>query len=253
MEWYVMTPAGRQGPIDEVGLGALVEAGDLKPDTMVWSETMEDWRQASAVEQLVAAFPALKARKAPPPLPPPVPPEPPKVTKAAPSGGFGASAASSSASANNVIGQWFMKAALLLGNLSPEERVAETEVQRVRLEACGACMVVALITAVSSVVNTLVSMGQQTNAGTWIGLLISIVIIGLCYMGGKNVMKGHYGLGNVMMIIVIVFGALGLLGTLVALAVAPGAALVGLLFISASIASAVMGVLRMSQLKRVGQ
>jgi len=61
-QWYY-TQGGQQcGPISEPDIVALFESGQLAPDTMVWTEEMEQWEIARDVDGLISA-----AFKPPPP------------------------------------------------------------------------------------------------------------------------------------------------------------------------------------------
>lgn len=48
MDWFYAEGHDRRGPVDDAGLSALVAAGTIKPDTLVWNSTFTDWRTASA-------------------------------------------------------------------------------------------------------------------------------------------------------------------------------------------------------------
>jgi len=62
-QWYY-TQGGQQcGPISDPDIGALFETGQLAPDTMVWTEEMEEWAVARDVDGLIPA-----AFNPPPPL-----------------------------------------------------------------------------------------------------------------------------------------------------------------------------------------
>lgn len=47
-EWYYLAGNQRVGPADSAGLQALVDAGTLGPDSLVWAAGMEDWQPVSA-------------------------------------------------------------------------------------------------------------------------------------------------------------------------------------------------------------
>lgn len=63
MEWYYADDSQQQISVDESELSGLVSAGSIKPETLVWNETMTDWRKASEVRPdlfgLEAAPPSL--------------------------------------------------------------------------------------------------------------------------------------------------------------------------------------------------
>lgn len=63
-QWWYARGNETLGPIEQDALQALLEAGDLSPGTLVWSEDMAEWRPASEV----TAFQEM-ARRGPPPLP----------------------------------------------------------------------------------------------------------------------------------------------------------------------------------------
>jgi len=47
MEWYYADGSQQQITVDESELSGLVSAGSIKPETLVWNETMADWRKAA--------------------------------------------------------------------------------------------------------------------------------------------------------------------------------------------------------------
>ncbi len=63
-QWWYARGNETLGPIEQETLQALLEAGDLSPGTLVWSEDMAEWRPASEV----SAFQEMP-RRGPPPLP----------------------------------------------------------------------------------------------------------------------------------------------------------------------------------------
>jgi uncharacterized RDD family membrane protein YckC len=68
MVWYYVKDGARQGPVEEAELNSLVGEGVVRPDTLVWSEGMADWRPYASVA------PAPIAETAPPPAVEPVQP-----------------------------------------------------------------------------------------------------------------------------------------------------------------------------------
>lgn len=65
-QWYY-TVAGKQaGPVFESALLLLFQSGQLRPETMVWTEGMDEWVAASSIEGLVP-----NAQR-PPPFTPPI-------------------------------------------------------------------------------------------------------------------------------------------------------------------------------------
>jgi membrane protease subunit (stomatin/prohibitin family) len=67
--WHVANNGQSAGPFDLQGLAQAAAAGQLSPNSMVWSAGMAAWTQASQVPALANLF-------APPPPPPPAPPPP---------------------------------------------------------------------------------------------------------------------------------------------------------------------------------
>lgn len=63
--WYYLENRQQRGPVSFEELQALVQAGTVRPDDMVWSPEMEEWAPASTVPDLVP-----KDLAAPPPPPP---------------------------------------------------------------------------------------------------------------------------------------------------------------------------------------
>lgn len=43
MAWFYATGDQPQGPVSEADLDALVKAGAIRPETLVWREGMADW------------------------------------------------------------------------------------------------------------------------------------------------------------------------------------------------------------------
>lgn len=72
-QWYYTQEGQQCGPISEPEFVTLFETGQLAPDTMVWSEGLEQWATARDVDELIPT--AFK----PPPLPP-LPPLRPTVS-----------------------------------------------------------------------------------------------------------------------------------------------------------------------------
>ncbi|MGP8231426.1 MAG: GYF domain-containing protein [Methylovirgula sp.] len=66
--WYIVNAGRQEGPFPETEFLALVAAGRVTADTLVWSEGMADWQRAGDVPGLIAA-----AAAPPPPGPPPTP------------------------------------------------------------------------------------------------------------------------------------------------------------------------------------
>jgi len=59
MVWYYVKNGARQGPVEEIELNSLVAQGVVRPDTLVWSEGMADWKPYSTIAPArVAAAPA---------------------------------------------------------------------------------------------------------------------------------------------------------------------------------------------------
>ncbi len=66
--WHVAVNGQTQGPFTVQQIAAGVASGEVKPDTMVWSNGMSGWTAAGQVPQLSGSFSA-----PPPPPPPPAP------------------------------------------------------------------------------------------------------------------------------------------------------------------------------------
>ncbi|MBS1304010.1 DUF805 domain-containing protein [Loktanella sp. SALINAS62] len=45
-QWYYVNDGQEHGPIDESEFGALTRSGVVGPDTLVWTDTMENWEPA---------------------------------------------------------------------------------------------------------------------------------------------------------------------------------------------------------------
>lgn len=66
--WHLAINGQSQGPYDTQQLLAGIQAGQIRPETLVWSPTLVHWTPASQVGPLANAF-----RMTPPPPPPPAP------------------------------------------------------------------------------------------------------------------------------------------------------------------------------------
>ena len=66
--FYMAVNGAQQGPFDHTMLKQKVQSGELKKDTLVWSEGMAAWTAAGEVSELSDLFGA---------VPPPIPPTPP--------------------------------------------------------------------------------------------------------------------------------------------------------------------------------
>jgi hypothetical protein len=79
-QWYVLIDGARKGPVAFTKLVALLSAGQLTPDALVWREGLEQWSPANQLTEFVAAMaataPAPPAIPTPPAMPPQVPPAP---------------------------------------------------------------------------------------------------------------------------------------------------------------------------------
>lgn len=56
-QWYYVKNGQQCGPVSEAGLVELLRDGTLGPATRVWTQGMGDWREASAIEGLIAGMP----------------------------------------------------------------------------------------------------------------------------------------------------------------------------------------------------
>jgi hypothetical protein len=50
--WYYGSPAGQKGPVEENELRAMIAAGQLGPETLVWRDGMKDWSRLEMVPEL---------------------------------------------------------------------------------------------------------------------------------------------------------------------------------------------------------
>jgi uncharacterized RDD family membrane protein YckC len=73
MVWYYVKDGARQGPVDEAEFNSLVGQSVVRPDTLVWSEGMSDWRPYSTVVPAAPPPPAPEPRVEPRPEPRPEP------------------------------------------------------------------------------------------------------------------------------------------------------------------------------------
>jgi Putative virion core protein (lumpy skin disease virus) len=71
--WHLAINGQSQGPYDTQQLLAGIQAGQIRPETLVWSPTLVHWTPASQVGPLANAF----RMTPPPPPPPPAAPVPP--------------------------------------------------------------------------------------------------------------------------------------------------------------------------------
>ncbi len=79
--YYADSANNRQGPIPASEIARLIGQGIVRADTLIWSASLVDWRQAGQVAQ----FGHLFARYAAPPVPPPI--YPPNVPQSGPEPG----------------------------------------------------------------------------------------------------------------------------------------------------------------------
>ncbi len=54
-QWYYGSSAGQSGPVEEHELRALIAAGSVASETLVWREGMKDWTPMSSVPELNVA------------------------------------------------------------------------------------------------------------------------------------------------------------------------------------------------------
>jgi len=99
----------------------------------------------------------------------------------------------------------------------------------------------------------MIPQAQGGDLGTSIVTFVIYVIVVLLYwVGGKNALKGSYGLAKTMFIVTMVLGGLGFLLNLLALAVIPLLALISLILVGASIYVSIVGFQRAGKLSAVG-
>lgn len=55
MKWYYAKNGGQQGPVSQEELASLLASGSLRPDDLVWNESLTNWVAASAVPALQSA------------------------------------------------------------------------------------------------------------------------------------------------------------------------------------------------------
>jgi len=67
MVWYYVKDGARQGPVDEAEFDRLVGQKIVKPETLVWSEGMSDWRPYSALAPAPAPAPPAPVESRPEP------------------------------------------------------------------------------------------------------------------------------------------------------------------------------------------
>ena len=68
MQWHYENNRVIAGPVEENEAVDLIKSGRIVPNTLVWNETMSDWKPACETE--LATWFSLPSRKRPPPLPP---------------------------------------------------------------------------------------------------------------------------------------------------------------------------------------
>ena len=51
-QWYYVKNEQQYGPVSESSLVELLRGRTLGPETQVWTQGMEDWRQASSIDEL---------------------------------------------------------------------------------------------------------------------------------------------------------------------------------------------------------
>lgn len=57
-QWYYTRNGERQGPVERSTLSMLAQSDEVKPEDLVWTEGMADWKPASTVEGLFAPPPS---------------------------------------------------------------------------------------------------------------------------------------------------------------------------------------------------
>jgi Domain of unknown function (DUF4190)/GYF domain 2 len=85
-DWHYAVGDKESGPVPEEQILALLHAGELHPDDLVWTDTMEDWAPAGTVFDMPAQEPIPEETDEPVAYgqPEPVSPPPPPGTAAAP-------------------------------------------------------------------------------------------------------------------------------------------------------------------------
>ena len=63
--YFVAVNGAQTGPFDMTTLSGKIKSGDIKPDTLVWTNGMAAWAAAETIDELKSLFPVQ-----PPPLPP---------------------------------------------------------------------------------------------------------------------------------------------------------------------------------------
>lgn len=70
--YYADAARNRQGPFSESEIAHLIEAGTIRRDTLIWSVTLVEWREAGSVDRFAAIF-AHQPQPAPAPTSAPAP------------------------------------------------------------------------------------------------------------------------------------------------------------------------------------
>ncbi|MEM8961145.1 MAG: DUF4339 domain-containing protein, partial [Acidobacteriota bacterium] len=86
--WFYAEGRERKGPVERAVLDELASTGRIEPDTLVWTQGMNQWQQASvAIPDMVfmpKTVPAEPPAAGPPPAgPPPAAPPPPTPVQVA--------------------------------------------------------------------------------------------------------------------------------------------------------------------------
>ena len=70
LNWYFEEKGEREGPFDEDAIEAIISEGRILPETLVWNEKMDDWKEAGSTELssklLDTELPIIKTVKIPP-------------------------------------------------------------------------------------------------------------------------------------------------------------------------------------------
>jgi hypothetical protein len=72
-QWHYGSSAGQHGPVEENELRAMIAAGNLGPETLVWRDGMRDWQPLGRVPELGANSPYSQGPPVPGYYPPIVP------------------------------------------------------------------------------------------------------------------------------------------------------------------------------------
>ncbi len=60
-DWYYGSEGQQHGPLEEEALKALIQSGEISPDTLIWKEGMSDWLPVAQIPEFTQTSPTMAA------------------------------------------------------------------------------------------------------------------------------------------------------------------------------------------------